>query len=254
MKTYVIGDVHGCIDELINLLWEIYVIEGHSQLRFVYIGDLIDKGPDSIAALEEAMAYIGKRHPTDESVILMGNHEDKFQRWLGHEYRRGIFPDYKNPILKKPEWNIPLINLGNTGKIKQLPLWYKIPETGHICIHAGIPLNMKELPDPDWEKASRKDKTLLFCRYVNQEGGVIPLGQEGPDDPFWADVYDGRFGPAIYGHQAYKEVKIHKHAIGIDTGVVYGNKLTAYCPNTEIIIQVNANRAYAEPYSSEGLK
>ena len=56
----------------------------------------------------------------------------------------------------------------------------------------------------------------------------MALGTEGPNDPFWAETHDGRFGHVVFGHEPFLNGVAHfEHATGIDTGAVFGGGLTA---------------------------
>ena len=93
----------------------------------------------------------------------------------------------------------------------------------------------------------------MRTRYIDaKKGCFIGLGEEKPSDPYWADVYDGRFGHVIFGHQPFIDgVKYFKHATGIDTGAVFGGTLTALIVNEDCsreIVSVNS-RAYKEPHN-----
>lgn len=259
--TWVIGDVHGCALELNELL--IKLIQRNQPIRVLFVGDLVDKGPDSLSVIE-TIAALEAYDLVVEVIVAMGNHENKLLRWCDHEYRKSKFPSYINPIDKKPEWNIPLVkwamgstdlNPPHTGSpITKFPLWINVPNNDWIVVHAGLPASLKELPPKNYTKATRRDKQVMYCRYLNNQGNMIQLGFEKPSDPYWDDVYDGRFGKVIYGHQSYQEPKVTDFAVGIDTGCVYGNKLTAYCPDLNEFISVQAKKAYCEPYASEGIK
>ena len=76
-------------------------------------------------------------------------------------------------------------------------------------------------------------------------------GKEEEEDPFWAESYDGRFGTVVFGHQAFGEAKFFNHAVGIDTGCVYGNKLSAIIFENETmapsVISVNSKKIYMKP-------
>ena len=62
----------------------------------------------------------------------------------------------------------------------------------------------------------------MRTRYIDAQKGFIGLGHEKSGDPYWADVYDGRFGHVIFGHQPFLEgVKYFNHATGIDTGASF---------------------------------
>ncbi len=78
------------------------------------------------------------------------------------------------------------------------------------------------------ESLSKRDKEkILRMRYLDENYNYLTYGKEDEKSIFWADVYNGNEGFIIYGHQWFKEIKKSKFAIGIDTGCVYGNKLTA---------------------------
>ena len=90
-------------------------------------------------------------------------------------------------------------------------------------------------------------------RFISKDkGNLCPLGKEKEDDPFWAEVYDGRIGTIVFGHEAFADTRLFPHAIGIDTGCVYGNKLTAvvYDLNSEspTFVSVNSKVQYAQSY------
>jgi hypothetical protein len=78
-------------------------------------------------------------------------------------------------------------------------------------------------------------KLVMFTRHVKADTGhFIGLGQERDVDPFWADVYDGRFGHVIFGHQPFVDgVKHFNHATGIDSGAVQGGSLSSLIINTD---------------------
>ena len=75
--------------------------------------------------------------------------------------------------------------------------------------------------------SNREHQKLLRLRYLDLEGHFVAYGDETEDSIFWADLYDGNQGFIVYGHQHFQEARINKYAIGIDTGCVYGNKLSA---------------------------
>ena len=74
-RKIIIGDIHGCIDELKSLVSKI-AITSNDELFF--IGDLIDKGPDSVAVVKYVYALSKK----NKTILILGNHEEKFLRYL----------------------------------------------------------------------------------------------------------------------------------------------------------------------------
>ena len=78
-RKILIGDVHGCSGELRELVERLRL---QSSDHVIFLGDLIDKGPDSRAVLDMILAL---RDQTCQVTNLLGNHEEKFLRWLRHE-------------------------------------------------------------------------------------------------------------------------------------------------------------------------
>jgi hypothetical protein len=72
-------------------------------------------------------------------------------------------------------------------------------------------------------------------RYLNKDGKPIPYKNFKDRHSFWSETYNGREGFIIFGHQPFKEPKIEEHAIGIDTGAVYGGSLSAIVFNQNIL-------------------
>lgn len=81
----------------------------------------------------------------------------------------------------------------------------------------------------DLAREAGEDASIVKMK-VRPKGSFITLGKEGPGDPFWAEVYDGRFGHVYFGHSPYpnaEEPVSFPHATGLDLGAVFGNKLAA---------------------------
>src|ERR1051325_9474122 len=93
-KVLVLGDIHGCIDEFNELLDKVHYHPGADRL--ILLGDLVDRGPDSIGVIQRAIE-VG-------AECLMGNHDEKYVRWHRHEEKKAADPKYKNPMqLMRPE-------------------------------------------------------------------------------------------------------------------------------------------------------
>ena len=202
----VYGDIHGCLDEFLRLREEIKPLKTDIE---VCVGDTITRGKDSIKTLR----YIQKSGI--RSVV--GNHENKIIRYLKHE-RSGV----KNPVkLDQDEKSIvSKLNINDINFINKMPLFIKI---GNITIlHAGVQ-NHYNLDNLSKEEKSK----VLRLRYITNNGKFIPFGEEDVDSIFWSEVYDGKQGFIVYGHQIFEKARINKNSLGIDTGCVYGNKLSA---------------------------
>ena len=205
-KLIIYGDIHGCYDELLSLRNQISPQKNDIE---VCVGDIITKGKNSIKTLDFIIE--------NNIKSVLGNHEDKIIRYLNHQKS-----NKKNPIeLDKDEQSI-VDNLSekHIDFLQNLPLYLQFE---HITVlHGGIQNSM------DLKNLLKRDKQkILRMRYVDENDEYLTYGQEDENSTFWADIYDGSQGFVIYGHQWFNEPKKSNFALGIDTGCVYGNKLTA---------------------------
>lgn len=246
---WVIGDIHGCIEELTQILVKIFEESDEKPIEIWSIGDAIDKGPDSRAVLETLFLA---SYPGVVIKSILGNHCEKFLRWCKAQDREDA-GGKKNEVTDR--WAFAAIR-DFQSFVEGMPLYKFFPEYNVLLVHGGIDPRMTELPPTALMEANKYQKNILRLRYVSADGRMIPLGDENLEqgDKWWADVYDGRFGTIIYGHQASDEIQHHPHAIGLDTGCVYGNKLSALRLSKDgnhKLIQVNAKAKYAKAYDEE---
>ena len=205
-RLIIYGDVHGCYDEFISLRNQINPQKDDIE---VCVGDIITKGKDSIRTLNFIIE--------NNIKSVLGNHEDKLIRYLNHQES-----NKNNPIiLNNDEQNI-INNLSpkHIKFIQSLPLFLKF---GNITIvHGGLQNHMK------LSNLSKQDRQrVLRLRYLDGNHEYLTYGKENEKSIFWADVYDANQGFIVYGHQHFDKPKINQYAIGIDTGCVYRNKLSA---------------------------
>jgi len=237
-RLIVIGDVHGCLAELNELIEKLCLSQTDT---LVFAGDLVHKGPDSCGVVRRVM---GLRPCVRNLVVVRGNHEDSA---IKHRGRADIGLELSND-----EWQF----LGGA------PLWYRDAGRGVLVVHGGIPKDLHELPeDPDsiWALSNSKRKLfdrLCRMRYVDaQTGDFVALNARKPDDPFWAHGYDGRLGFVVFGHEPFhtkSDLAEFDHAVGVDLGCVQGNRLAAAVfldPNnlTYTSVCVRARDMYVPP-------
>jgi hypothetical protein len=255
MRVFVIGDVHGLLDELMQLVHE---LDPQGGDRFAFLGDLVDKGPDSLGVLRYVRSLV---MTFSGSVCIAGNHEesalrlkvkaDKAETW------EGLRKAEKEPWLLEA-------NDDDYAFLRSLPLIAR-PLPGVILVHGGMFPAFFERHEQigdvpvEWHRGGGKRmnrmRRFLRIRHIHREtGAMVALGDEGEDTQPWQDWYDGREGFAFYGHAPQKggEVARSKYAIGVDTGAVFGANLTAaiirpgmpfYDPG---IMSVPAARAYCD--------
>lgn len=246
-RTIVVGDVHGCYDELVSLLFQ---VELGIADRLVFAGDLIDKGPASAAVVQ----YVRQLRNTGLQVTLvMGNHEEKALRWGMHARaeRDGLG---LNPM-KDPDGRykrlFDALTLADVELLEGAVLYTNVP--GGMVVHAGVTPDMPLLPIENgrlfdyWGVQRRQYAQMLRVRRV-RDGSMVPLGEEMVEDPAWWGVYEGRFGHIYCGHSAV--VVRTDYVSGIDSGCVYGGSLTAAVISQDgknvRFVEEPARKAYAE--------
>lgn len=230
-RTLVIGDVHGCLGELDELLKTAEYRHGGDRL--VFLGDLVDRGPDPLAVVHR-VRELG-------AECVLGNHEEKHLRYAAHEARQRSDPTYRNPMRpfdpKRAAEHAALLP-EDLGWIATLPrsislggLW--------TAVHAGfVPDVPVSRQPPDW---------VIRLRYVDVAGKPVSRerGENGePGIRRWAEAWKGPQS-VVYGHhaQALAGPRIDQpvpgvRCVGIDTGCVYGGFLTAFELPTERFVQV----------------
>jgi hypothetical protein len=103
--------------------------------------------------------------------------------------------------------------------LSRLPYVIEEPRLGVLCVHGGI--------SPDMTKREHLDERVLRARYLDTNGGAISGFSKS--DTHWSDVYDGRFGFVVYGHESWKAPRVREHSLGLDGegwGAVHGAILT----------------------------
>ena len=248
MAIAIVGDVHGCINEVRSLIKK---VTDHGVEEIIFVGDLIDKGPYSV----EVLRFVKDLDDEMKISIVEGNHENKhFRFWSKME------SGYTDQALKMKGADDLKRIMTSAGR--PLRCWIKNktvpyitrPKLGLTVVHGGITPSIPELPEDYNNLSGRQKKRVLRSMYVRhitrEEGNMIPFGQERPQDPFWAEVYDGRFGHIVFGHQAWLsgEPKKFPHATGVDLGCVYGGHLCALVMegNNKEVITIPAKEKYCE--------
>jgi len=259
-RTIFIGDVHGCREELAELMREA-LVGTPGEDRVIFVGDLVDKGPDSLGVLRDVQRIL-RTFPG--SCVVAGNHEEKALRF---------FKSGKLDKLKDQSW-VHDATEADWAFIEAMPLTWHDQKLGIRVIHGGVfPALLEKHPDAfgriaargsNWHKGGGKvmdrSRRMLRVRYVGQDSGdMLALGENKEGDPFWADVYDGSQGFVVYGHSPWIDGTARQNdwAVGIDTGCVFGAKLTALVVQDDdpvrssALVSVDAHKKYAEPLEED---
>jgi len=209
-RVIVYGDPHGCLEEFKALREKIAPAEND---REIILGDVLDKGPYCVETLRYARR--------ERIECLMGNHEYKYFRYHRHEAQRQR-TGKKNPMQFGPNRMRLYAELDaeDLDYIGAMPFYIRIDNL--TLVHAGV------TNDIDLETARRKKlESILYIRRLNGEGKWVSAKQPAEGTTHWSEIYDGNQGIIVYGHEDFSEVRRDRFAIGIDTGCVYGNRLTA---------------------------
>jgi predicted phosphodiesterase len=225
LRRYIfIGDIHGCYDELIELL-SLAAVTADDVV--VALGDLTRKGPAPDRCIE---LWIERGY-----LAVLGNNDAKMlarsRRWTSRVFARTS----DRRILQRPDL---------LDAIRRWPLYLDFEQLRVVAVHGGVLPNSTEF-SPDLVPRD----AALELRYIRRNGAwrMIPRGEEKKGDPFWAEVWSGN-RMVVYGHTPQREPRIDRKALGIDTGCVYGGKLTAAIftrADDWRLIHVKARRQYS---------
>jgi hypothetical protein len=251
-RTIVIGDVHGCIVELGELLDKL-ALEFNDEI--IFAGDLLDKGPASADVVGRVRALADEYDVT----LVLGNHEEKHQRFRKH-LAQGSGGEKKMRGADEMAGITAGLSKADINFLHKAVLYHQVPLHGILVTHAGVSPSIKQLPTlENLRQMSNKHRKhfyqMLRVRYVSPKGYMVSLGHEKPEDVYWADIYDGRFGKILFGHQPFyqEQPKEFPHATGIDLGACFGNRLCAAViteAGTEYVM-VDAKKQYAKKMGEE---
>ena len=264
MKTFVIGDIQGCCDQLDNLLQ--LVFEADAGARILFAGDLVNRGAKSLATLR-LVKKMGGRADT-----VLGNH-DLHLLAIAHGIRQAHRSDTLDDILLAPDRN----ELLDWLRFRPLAIF----ERGHLLVHAGIFPQWSieqtlalanEVQDilrgPDWldflakmygnTPAQWNDNLqgverwrciingltrMRFCTIDGVMDFAAKEGMDGTPNGFlpWFEIPNRKSEntPVVFGHWSTLGLLMRDNIIGLDTGCVWGGKLTAICLNDRHLLQVD---------------
>ncbi len=202
MRTYALSDIHGCLDKLERLVTRCMDDAGAEPATFAFLGDFVDRGPDSRGVLQFVVGMESRR--PGQVICLAGNHEDMALNAIDH-------PDEAGPWIARNGGDKMLRSYGVAAPA-ELPAdhvaWLRALKTHHddglrFFVHAGID------PAKPLDRQDRHD--MLWMR-----------------EPFLSDPRDhGRF--IVHGHTPLKggQPDLRTNRVNIDTAAVMGGPLTA---------------------------
>ena len=232
----IVGDVHGCHDELVELLQELgYAPDPESVLRHpegrtaVFLGDLVDRGPATPDVLRTVMAMV----EAGSALCIPGNHENKLIRALkgrNVQMTHGL-PESLAQLEAEPEE----FRLKVLGFLDGLISHYVLDGRRLVVAHAGMREEMQ---------GRASGAVRAFALYGETTGETDEFGL--PVRYPWAEDYRGK-AVVAYGHTPVPEPSWVNNTICLDTGCVFGGKLTALRYPERELVSVPARRTYYEP-------
>lgn len=239
----IIGDIHGCHTELVTLLKKLgYVFESvpddganyglrvqHPENRQpVFLGDLVDRGPNAPAVLKLVMSMVNQH----AAHCVPGNHDIKLLRKLkGKKVKinHGLEQTLEQLESETPEF-LEALKRFLDGLISH----YVLDGGKLVVAHAGLKEEMQ---------GRASGEVRAFCLYGDTTGEVDEFGLPVRYD--WAMDYRGK-AKVVYGHTPVPEAEWLNRTINIDTGCVFGGKLTALRYPEDELVSVPARKVYWE--------
>jgi hypothetical protein len=229
-RTLIIGDVHGCLNELDELLDRAKIT---SSDRTLFVGDVIGRGPNSVGVLDRIVSL--------GALCVQGNHERKLlqlvdgKKDIGELARLAASHRSFAQYLEPQHWFM----------LRAMPLFLDLPEHGACVVHAGMLHGLDLAAQDPW--------VLTHMRSVDSFGH--PSSELGHES--WAATYPGPTH-VVFGHSAQRGLQLHSHATGLDSGCVYGGRLTgllleagqpvpALLDRSRAILSVAARSVYCRP-------
>lgn len=226
----IVGDVHGCFDEMVELLEKCHSIDPDACT--IFVGDLVNKGPKSLEVIRRVREL--------DAYCIRGNHDEVCMMCWQQHCEGGT------PLLKEMEW-MKQLTREELAWFSELPYSIHIPSHKILVVHAGL------VPGVQLEDQNPDD--LLHLRDLKRDSTgskwtPIRKGsrdQEGGERVPWASVWPGP-EHVYFGHDALRLYQSYEFATGLDTGCVYGRKLTAMFPLMgRRVVEVAARSVHSPP-------
>lgn len=235
----IIGDVHGCIDELRDLLAQlgyqvvqdngVYEVTPPAGRKAVFVGDLVDRGPGVPSVLRLVMSMV----QAGVALCVPGNHDMKLVRKLkGRDVQisHGLADSLGQLDAESPEFREKVCAF-----LDGLVSHYVFDDGKLVVAHAGMKEEMQ---------GRGSGKVRDFALYGETTGETDEFGL--PVRGNWAAEYRGK-AMVVYGHTPVAEPEWLNRTINIDTGCVFGGKLTALRYPERELVSVPARKTYYEP-------
>ncbi|MET8327305.1 polynucleotide kinase-phosphatase [Streptomyces sp. NPDC005181] len=230
----IIGDIHGCSSELESLLGKLGYVDGeHPEGRTaVFVGDLVDRGPDSPGVLRRVMSMVS----AGNALCVPGNHENKLGRYLKGrkvQHTHGLAETIEQ--LDREDARDPAFREQVREFIDGLVSHYVLDDGKLVVCHAG-------LPEKYHGRTSGRVRSHALYGDTTGETDEFGLPVRYP----WAEEYRGR-AAVVYGHTPVPSTSWVNNTLCLDTGAVFGAKMTALRWPERELVDVPAEKVWYEP-------
>lgn len=198
-RFFLVGDVHGALDELNALLAQ------NDDRMVVFVGDLTDRGPNSVGVLRRVMSLVNE----GRALAVMGNHDDKLRRFLSGN---NVTPAHG---LETTVAELASVDADERAAflafLSSLPFRLDLDNGRLVVVHAAAPSNV----------SPKKARAAALFGVTNGEvdANGFPVRLD------WAAEHDGDT-VVVHGHVTVDEVTVKNNVWNLDTGAVFGGKLT----------------------------
>ncbi|MCB5181452.1 polynucleotide kinase-phosphatase [Streptomyces antimicrobicus] len=232
----IIGDVHGCSSELESLLTRLGYVDGvHPEGRTaVFVGDLVDRGPDSPGVLRRVMGMVKAGH----ALCVPGNHENKLGRHLAGrkvQLTHGLAETVEQ-LAREDEAFAAEVRAFIDGLVSH----YLLDGGKLVVCHAG-------LPEKYHGRTSGRVRSHALYGDTTGETDEFGLPVRYP----WAEEYRGK-AAVVYGHTPVPTTSWINNTLCLDTGCVFGGRMTALRWPERELVDVPAERVWYEPVKPLG--
>ncbi|MFF1451106.1 polynucleotide kinase-phosphatase [Streptomyces sp. NPDC058274] len=227
----IVGDIHGCAAELESLLGKLGYVDGvHPEGRTaVFVGDLVDRGPDTPGVLRRVMSMVA----SGDALCVPGNHENKLGRHLKGrqvQHTHGLAETIEQLAGESDEFRARVREF-----VDGLVSHYVLDGGRLVVCHAG-------LPEKYHGRTSGRVRSHALYGDTTGETDEFGLPVRYP----WAEDYRGR-AAVVYGHTPVPQATWLNNTICLDTGAVFGGKLTALRWPERELVDVPAEQVWYEP-------
>lgn len=202
MKLFCVADIHGCDKALIALMVKIEAVRKGEPAKIVFLGDYIDRGPDSAAVVQHLIDLRdSKAHPEVEYVFLTGNHEDLLLGALSgdNNYIATFYGNGGESTMNS--YSDKEYTLNDHVKNFFLKLEDCHQHGDYVLVHAGI--------DPEYDLEHQNKEVLIWARDFNRYDG------------YYKNNYF-----VVHGHTPVEKYTLYENQLNIDTACVFGGTLT----------------------------